>query len=272
MTSEPQKKSGVSLRQAFYYWLNLGFIIFGGPAGQLGMMHQELVEKRGWISEQRFLHALNYCMLLPGPEAQQLATYIGWLLHGTRGALMAGLLFILPSFFMLSLLAWVYLAWGDMPLLQGALYGIKPAVTAIVLFAAWRIGKKTLHSPALKLLALAALLAIAVFKVPFPYIVIAAALTGLLLIRWWPAQLQLVPAPGSIQASSTAAALINDNTALPSWQLFSWRKFVFGIALGLAIWAVSLALLVLLYGWHSPQAQLAWFFTKAALLTFGGAY
>lgn len=272
MTSEPQKKSGVSLRQAFYYWLKLGFISFGGPAGQLGMMHQELVEKRGWISEQRFLHALNYCMLLPGPEAQQLATYIGWLLHGTRGALMAGLLFILPSFFMLSLLAWVYLAWGDMPLLQGALYGIKPAVTAIVLFAAWRIGKKTLHSPALKLLALAALLAIAVFKVPFPYIVIAAALTGLLLIRWWPAQLQLVPAPGSIQASSTAAALINDNTALPSWQLFSWRKFVFGIALGLAIWAVSLALLVLLYGWHSPQAQLAWFFTKAALLTFGGAY
>lgn len=162
---QPQTSAAtaVSLREAFRYWLKLGFISFGGPAGQLGMMHQELVEQRRWISEQRFLHALNYCMLLPGPEAQQLATYIGWLLHGVKGALIAGLLFILPSFLMLSLLAWLYMAYGDVPLIKGLLYGIKPAVTAIVLFAAWRIGKKTLHTTALKLLALAALIAVALF-------------------------------------------------------------------------------------------------------------
>lgn len=266
--------ASVSLREAFLYWLKLGFISFGGPAGQLGMMHQDLVEKRRWISEARFLHALNYCMLLPGPEAQQLATYIGWLLHGTRGALIAGLLFILPSFFMLSLLAWLYLAHGEVPLVQGLLYGVKPAVTAIVLFAAWRIGKKTLHTSALKLLALAALIAIAVVKLSFPYIVLAAACIGLLLMRFWPAQLTVAPAShGSGTAHAAAGdAVINDNTALPQWQLFSWRKLVLAIALGLAIWVLSLGVLVMLYGWHSPQAQLGWFFTKAALLTFGGAY
>ena len=265
--------AAVSLRQAFFYWLKLGFISFGGPAGQLGMMHQELVEKRGWISEQRFLHALNYCMLLPGPEAQQLATYIGWLLHGTKGALLAGLLFILPSFFMLSLLAWVYLAWGDMPLLQGALYGIKPAVTAIVLFAAWRIGKKTLHSPALKLLALTALLAIAVFKVPFPAIVLGAAISGWLLLRYWPAQLGIGNvAAGNGSRSASQQAVISDTTPLPTHQLFSWRKFSRGVALGLGIWLAAMAMLVWCYGWQSTQAQLGWFFSKAALLTFGGAY
>ncbi|CAM5219859.1 chromate efflux transporter [Alishewanella longhuensis] len=266
--------NSVSLSIAFRYWLKLGFISFGGPAGQVAMMHQELVEKRRWISEQRFLHALNYTMLLPGPEAQQLATYIGWLLHGTKGALIAGLLFILPSFFMLSLLAWLYLAHGDVPLIQGVLYGVKPAVTAIVLFAAWRIGKKTLHTTALKLLALAALVAIALFKLPFPYIVILAAAIGLLLMRYLPAQLA-VPAASHTKTAGSAQqtdAIISDSAVLPKQQLFSWKKFGFGIALGFAIWAVSLGLLTLLYGWHSPQAQLAWFFTKAALLTFGGAY
>ncbi len=266
--------ASVSLREAFLYWLKLGFISFGGPAGQLSMMHQELVDKRRWISEARFLHALNYCMLLPGPEAQQLATYIGWLLHGAKGALIAGLLFILPSFFILSFLAWLYLAHGEVPLVQGLLYGVKPAVTAIVLFAAWRIGKKTLHTMVLKLLALAALIGIAIVKLPFPYIVLAAACIGLLLMRYWPAQLKVPPVShGSGTAHAAAGdAVINDNTALPKWQLFSWRRFVLGIALGLGIWAVSLGVLVLLYGWHSPQAQLGWFFTKAALLTFGGAY
>lgn len=268
-----QAGAAVSLRQAFYYWLKLGFISFGGPAGQLAMMHQELVEKRGWISEQRFLHALNYCMLLPGPEAQQLATYIGWLLHGTKGAFLAGLLFILPSFFMLCLLAWVYLAWSDMPLLQGALYGIKPAVTAIVLFAAWRIGNKTLHSPVLRLIALAALLAIAVFKVPFPVIVLCAAISGWLLLRYWPAQLYTGnTAAASEQRYGSKHAVVNDNTPLPAHQRFNWRKFCWGLALGLGIWLAALATLVWCYGWHSTQVQLGWFFSKAALLTFGGAY
>jgi len=139
----------VSLREAFGYWLKLGFVSFGGPAGQIAMMHQELVERRRWISEQRFLHALNYCMLLPGPEAQQLATYIGWLMHGVRGGVMAGVLFVLPSLFVLIALTWIYLAFGNVPAVAGMLYGIKPAVTAIVVFAAYRIGSRALKNGAL---------------------------------------------------------------------------------------------------------------------------
>ena len=136
----------VSLREAFLYWLKLGFISFGGPAGQISMMHTELVERRRWISEHRFLHALNYTMVLPGPEAQQLATYIGWLMHGTLGGIMAGVLFVLPSLAILIALTWIYLAYGDVPVVAGVLYGIKPAVTAIVLFAAYRIGSKALRN------------------------------------------------------------------------------------------------------------------------------
>ncbi|MDX1538747.1 chromate efflux transporter [Arsukibacterium sp.] len=266
----------VSLREAFLYWLKLGFISFGGPAGQLTMMHQELVEKRRWLSEQRFLHALNYTMLLPGPEAQQLATYIGWLLHGKHGAFIAGGLFILPSFFILSLLAWLYLAHGDVALLQGVLYGIKPAVTAIVLFAAWRLAKKTLHSPALMLLALLALVAIAGFDLPFPLIILTAALTGWILLKWFPAQLnapstQHLTTAHAANATQTAA-VINDDSASPAAQRFSWRKLIIAVATGVVFWLVAIGLLTAVYGWHSTQTQLAWFFTKAALLTFGGAY
>ncbi|WP_333609100.1 chromate efflux transporter [Arsukibacterium sp.] len=269
----PNHQSQVSLFTAFKYWLKLGFISFGGPAGQLGMMHQELVEKRRWISEQRFLHALNYTMLLPGPEAQQLATYIGWLLHGKRGALIAGLLFILPSFFILSLLAWLYLAHGDVPVLQGVLYGIKPAVTAIVLFAAWRLAKKTLHTSSLKALALLALIGIAGFNLPFPLIVFSAALVGLLLMKWFPAQLKVPSAHHSAtQGSEQTAAVINNDSAVSTSQRFSWRKLVSAILMGVGIWCLAIGLLSVIYGWHSTQTQLAWFFTKAALLTFGGAY
>ena len=138
----------VSLSEAFFYWLKLGFVSFGGPAGQISMMHTELVERRRWISEHRFLHALNYTMVLPGPEAQQLATYIGWLMHGTLGGIMAGVLFVLPSLAILIVLTWIYLEYGDVPLVAGILYGIKPAVTAIVLFAAYRIGTKALRNGA----------------------------------------------------------------------------------------------------------------------------
>ncbi|SNY50998.1 chromate transporter [Arsukibacterium tuosuense] len=264
-----EQQTQVSLREAFLYWLKLGFISFGGPAGQLGMMHQELVEKRRWLSEQRFLHALNYTMLLPGPEAQQLATYIGWLLHGKRGAFIAGGLFILPSFFILSLLAWLYLAHGDVPLLQGVLYGIKPAVTAIVLFAAWRLAKKTLHTPALAALALLALIGIAGFNLPFPLIILAAALGGLILMKWWPSQLAVPSAAASGVAET--APLINDDSP-HSAAGFSWRKLLAALAIGIVIWLAAIGLLTAVYGWHSTQTQLAWFFTKAALLTFGGAY
>jgi chromate transporter len=269
-----EQQPQVSLREAFLYWLKLGFISFGGPAGQLSMMHQELVEKRHWISEQRFLHALNYTMLLPGPEAQQLATYIGWLLHGKRGAFMAGLLFILPSFFILSGLAWLYLAHGDVSVVQGALYGIKPAVTAIVLFAAWRLAKKTLHTPALQALALLALIGIAAFKLPFPLIIFIAALAGLVLMKWFPRQLKVPTSHLTAPLASTAqtAAVINNQSAGSARQHFSWRRLLIAVAIGMFIWLAAIGLLTTVYGWHSAQTQLAWFFTKAALLTFGGAY
>ena len=185
-TQTPLKPSFI---QFFIYWLKLGFISFGGPAGQISMMHQELVEKRRWISEHRFLHALNYTMILPGPEAQQLATYIGWLMFGVRGGLVAGILFVLPSLFILSTLTWIYLSYGNVSAVAGVLYGIKPAVTAIVLFAAYRIDSKALSNNILKVLAVLAVLAfVAIFalKVPFPYIVLSAALIGYIGAKFLP--------------------------------------------------------------------------------------
>jgi chromate transporter len=171
-SSQAAASAAVSLREAFWYWLRLGFISFGGPAGQIAIMHQELVERRRWISEHRFLHALNYCMMLPGPEAQQLATYIGWLMHGTWGGILAGSLFVLPSLFILIGLGWIYMAFGQVPAVAGVLYGIKPAVTAIVVFAAYRIGSRALKNAVLWSLAALAFVAIFVFDIPFPYIVL----------------------------------------------------------------------------------------------------
>jgi chromate transporter len=159
-----ERPEPVSLWEAFGYWLKLGFISFGGPAGQISMMHQELVENRRWISEHRFLHALNYTMVLPGPEAQQLATYIGWLMHGVPGGIVAGVLFVLPSLFILTGLTWIYLAYGDVPAVAGILYGIKPAVTAIVVFAAWRIGSRALKNNVLRAMAVLAFIAIFAFE------------------------------------------------------------------------------------------------------------
>ncbi|MBP8120518.1 MAG: chromate transporter, partial [Burkholderiales bacterium] len=181
----------VSFGDALRFWLKLGFISFGGPAGQIAIMHRELVERRRWISEKRFLHALNYCMLLPGPEAQQLATYIGWLMHGTWGGIVAGGLFVLPSLFILIGLSWIYVSFGTLPVIAGLLAGIKPAVTAIVLFAAWRIGLRTLKSPALVAIAVASFVAIFVAKLPFPLIVLAAALIGAVGGKLVPAQFVL---------------------------------------------------------------------------------
>ncbi|HZF81781.1 MAG TPA: chromate transporter, partial [Rubrivivax sp.] len=170
----------VSFASAVRFWLRLGFISFGGPAGQIAIMHAELVERRRWISEQRFLHALNYCMLLPGPEAQQLATYLGWLMHRTWGGIVAGVLFVLPSLVILVGLSWVYLRFGDVPVVAGIFYGIKPAVTALVLHAAHRIGSRALKNRWMWSIAAAAFIAIFGFDVPFPAIVAAAALIGFL--------------------------------------------------------------------------------------------
>ena len=181
----------VDFWEAFRFWLKLGFISFGGPAGQIALMHRELVENRRWISEQRFLHALNYCMLLPGPEAQQLAVYIGWLLHRTWGGIVAGLLFILPSLFLLIFLTWVYLAFQDIPAISGIFYGIKPAVTAIVIHAAYRIGSRTLKNSFLWTIALTSFIAIFAFKIPFPLIIVTAAILGYWIGRFYPKYFEL---------------------------------------------------------------------------------
>ena len=261
----------VTLSRAFWYWLKLGFISFGGPAGQISIMHQELVERRRWISERRFLHALNYCMVLPGPEAQQLATYIGWLMHRTWGGILAGGLFVLPSLFILIALSWVYIAFGEAPLVAGLFYGIKPAVTAIVVQAAYRIGSRALRNQILWTLAAASFVAIFVLNLPFPAIVIAAALIGHLGGRFAPDKFKTGGGHGQA-GKSYGRALIDDDTPTPAHALFTWRRLL-AVALGGGLlWAVPLGLLSANYGWNHTLTQMGWFFTKAALLTFGGAY
>jgi chromate transporter len=258
-------------KDAFWYWLRLGFVSFGGPAGQIAMMHAELVERRRWISEHRFLHALNYCMLLPGPEATQLAVYIGWLLHKTRGGIIAGTLFVLPSLLILMALSYVYMAFGNVPAVAGVLYGMKPAVVAIVLAAAWRIGSRTLRNNALIAIAAAAFVAISVLHLPFPAIVAAAALLGWLGGRTAPALFQAGGGHAAAQASY-GPAVIDDHTPTPEHARFSWPRLARNAAGGLGLMLGAWLLIAWLTGAGRPLAQMGWFFTKAALLTFGGAY
>jgi chromate transporter len=261
----------VSRGEAFRYWLKLGFISFGGPAGQISMMHQELVEKRRWISERRFLHALNYTMVLPGPEAQQLATYIGWLMHGTAGGVIAGVLFVLPSLFILAALTWTYLAFGTVPAVAGVLYGIKPAVTAIVLFAAWRIGSRALNNNVLRAIAVLAFVAIFLFRVPFPFIVLGAGLVGWLGGRVAPEYFRAGGHHGAAK-QGYGPALIDDDTPPPPHAQFRWSRLLVTAVVGLGLWSVALGMLVWQFGWDGTLTRMGWFFTKAALLTFGGAY
>ncbi|MFZ6818782.1 chromate efflux transporter [Undibacterium sp. Ji22W] len=258
---------------ALRFWLKLGFISFGGPAGQIAIMHQELVEKRRWISEQRFLHALNYCMVLPGPEAQQLATYIGWLLHGVRGGVVAGVLFVLPSLFMLIALSWLYIAYGQTSLVAGLFYGIKPAVTAIVLQAAHRIGGRTLKNASLWGIALAAFIAIFALNLPFPLIVLCAAALGYFGGRFVP---QHFRAGGGHATKSNklsyGVAVIDDHTPTPTHARFSWAGLSRVLLVGVVLWGLPMLSLLWLLGWQHTFTQMAWFFTKAAFMTFGGAY
>ncbi len=260
-----------SLMQAFWYWLKLGFISFGGPAGQIAIMHQDLVENKRWISEQRFLHALNYCMLLPGPEAQQLATYIGWLMHKTRGGLVAGILFVLPSLLMLIALSYIYMRFDDVPAVAGVLYGIKPAVVAIVLFAAYRIGARTLTNYTLWGIAIASFIAITLFKIAFPWIVLAAAIIGFLVNRFQP-QLFANRSAHKTSKVSYGKAVIDDDTPTPHHAKFSYKLMAKFIVIGLSIWLSAMLLLIWYFGWDATFTQMAWFFSKAALFTFGGAY
>ena len=264
----------VSFSAALRFWLKLGFISFGGPAGQIAVMHRELVEEKRWISEQRFLHALNYCMLLPGPEAQQLATYIGWLLHRSWGGIAAGVLFVLPSLLLLIALSWVYLVYGQVAWVAGVLWGIKPAVAAIVLHAVLRIGGKTLRdprrSPLLWAIALASFVALYVLALPFPAVVLAAAALGWIGGRVAPAQ--FAPPAAQAIAAAAAPALIDDATPPPAHTRFSRRGLLRVLTAGAALWLLPMAALIAWQGWDGTLATMAGFFTKAALLTFGGAY
>ncbi len=266
----PERPPHPTFSEALVFWLKLGFLSFGGPAGQIALMHTELVERRRWIGEKRFLHALNYCMLLPGPEAQQLATYIGWLLHRSVGGVVAGLLFVLPSLFILIGLSWMYVALGNTPLVAGLFYGIKPAVTAIVLQAAWRIGSRSLKNMALRGIAVAAFLAIFVLHLPFPAIVLGAALIGVAGARFAPDFFR-----GSAHGASAASygsAVIDDDTPLAAHTRFRRGRLAVVLALGVAAWLLPMGLLTAGLGWQHIYTQMGWFFTKAALLTFGGAY
>jgi chromate transporter len=269
--AERTRVDTVSLRDAFYYWLKLGLISFGGPTGQIAIMHHDLVEKKRWISERRFLHALNYCMVLPGPEATQLATYIGWMMHKTPGGIIAGTLFVLPSLLILIGLSWVYMAYGNVPVVAGILYGIKPAVTAIVVFAAYRIGSRALHNGALWSIAGAAFIAIFAFHVPFPFIVMGAGLVGYLGGRFAPAKFAVVTSHGPV-TTPYGPAIIDDATPTPAHAIFRWSHFARICTVSLMLWAGAMAALAWYYGRDAALTQMGWFFTKAALLTFGGAY
>ena len=263
----------VPFGEALWFWIKLGFISFGGPAGQIALMHEHLVERRRWISEKRFLHALNYCMVLPGPEAQQLATYLGWLMHRTAGGVLAGLLFVLPSFLLITLIAWAYMAYGHLPAFSGLLDGIKPAVVALVLTAGWRIGSRTLRSARLWLVAVGAFVALHAAGLPFPLVIIAAALVG------WVGRRAAAPMP-SHGASSNAAvpgpvaarALIDDDTPIPAHARARPLRMLAIAASGLMLWLLGWVACSVVASDNATLTDMARFFTQAALVTFGGAY
>ena len=270
-STPPDQAPFVSFWKALVFWLKLGFISFGGPAGQIAIMHEELVVRRRWLSEKRFLHALNYCMVLPGPEAQQLATYIGWLMHKTRGGIVAGVLFVLPSLFLLIALSWLYIAYGQVAWVAGLFYGIKPAVTAIVIQAAHRIGSRALNNNFRMGIAAASFVAIFALNVPFPLIVLAAAIIGFAGGRMWPDSFSAGGGHAASQANFENA-LINDDTPTPPHAIFSVKRLLQVLLAGFVLWALPMGYLVMHNGWDNTFTQMSWFFTKAALLTFGGAY
>lgn len=251
-----------SFREAFRFWLRLGFISFGGPSGQIAIMHTELVEKKKWINESHFLHALNFCMLLPGPEAQQLAIYIGWLLHKTRGGIAAGALFVIPSIFILWALSYVYVAFGNIPWIAAIFYGLKPAVLAIVAAAVIRIGSKALKNAVMWSLALAAFIAIYFFRVPFPLIIISAGILGLIGGKILPDYFHRENAHPDIDL-----AYKTEIHAKPS--LLQALKIS---ATWIVIWALPLALAGIFLGSQHTIFLEGVFFSKAAVVTFGGAY
>ena len=257
-----------SFAEAFRFWVKLGFISFGGPAGQIAIMQTELVEKKRWISQARFLHALNYCMLLPGPEAQQLATYVGWLLHKTPGGIVAGAFFVIPSIFVLWGLSFIYAAYGNVPWIAAIFYGLKPAVMAIVAAAVIRIGKKALKNQVMWCLAGLAFVAIYFFKVPFPLIVLTAGLVGLLGGKLWPGKFDVIKGHGGSDESS----VLDDHDESPAHTKPSWSRGIKVTLICLVLWWAPTLIAGLCLGWQHTVFQQGLFFSKAAVVTFGGAY
>lgn len=255
----------ISMRDAFFVWLRIALLSFGGPAGQIALMHRVLVDERKWVSDARFLHALNFCMLLPGPEAQQLATYIGWLLHGVRGGVIAGTLFVLPGFFVIVTLSVIYALYGALDAVTGLFFGLKAAVLAVVIEALLRIAKRALKTKVLYGLAAVAFVAIFGFHVPFPVIVVAAGLFGLFAAKIAPVWLDA--SSGPVESSDRAADVAATSRGAPTPMRGLQVVTVCG-----ALWIAPIGLLVLLFGSDSVYPALAAFFSKMAVVTFGGAY
>ena len=260
-----------TFREAFFFWLKLGFISFGGPTGQIAIMHEELVERRRWISEQRFLHALNYCMLLPGPEAQQLAIYIGWLLHRTWGGIVAGALFVLPSAFILWALSWIYVTHGNTLWIAAVFLGLKPAVLAIVGAAVIRIGRRALGNEVMWVIAALAFVALFVFKVPFPLIILGAALLGLAGGRWWPAKFQSVSGHG-VTGGAGEQSVLSDSSGSLAHTRPTLGRAIKVVTVCLILWWTPVLLLRAWLGHDHSLYLEGLFFSKAATVTFGGAY
>ena len=250
-----------SFREAFWFWLKLGFISFGGPTGQIAIMHTELVERRRWLTENRFLQALNFCMLLPGPEAQQLAIYAGWSLHRTLGGIVAGVLFVLPAALLLWVLSWVYVSFGQLGWITGIFYALKPAVLAIVIHAVWRIGSRVLKTPLMWTVAALAFGAIFLLALPFPAILLSAGFFGWIISRWAP---QLLP-----RAQGHGAA---PGVACPPASKATWGRALRIVVLGVTLWWVPILAAGWFLGWEGTIFREGVFFSKAAMVTFGGAY
>ncbi|BDW11288.1 chromate transporter [Polynucleobacter sp. SHI8] len=268
-----QSSVNASFKEALLFWLKLGFISFGGPAGQIATVHNELVDKKHWISEKRFLHALNYCMILPGPEALQLVIYMGWLLHRTIGGIIAGVLFIFPAMLLLILLSIIYVTFGQSPIIEGIFLGIKPAVTAIVIAAGYRISKKILKKPIHFAIALTAFLGMQ-FNIPYPIIIIGAGVLGFLVSHIKPEWMNSNNSAHSSKGPTklTTRALIDDDSEQLPHTHFALKNFLIILFVSFLAFAIPFGALLVSFGSDHVFTQLAWFFTKAALLTFGGAY
>src|SRR6478736_5663081 len=266
----PTARHGVSLREAFRVWMRVALLSFGGPAGQIAVMHRILVEEKRWISESRFLHALNYCMLLPGPEAQQLATYIGWLMHRTLGGIMAGVLFVLPGIVAIMALSYVYAGYGNVPAVAALFFGLKAAVLAIVLEAVVRIGKRSLKNNVMRALAAAAFVGIFFFDIPFPIIIFGAALIGFVGASTGATAFQVKSGHGSGKQDGRADSLLGDE--LPEHTRPTVARALRVSSLWLALWLIPVVALLLILGRGNVFSEIAVFFSKMAMVTFGGAY